>query len=82
MRARDLRGMTETGGSPSAQTGDRTCPFAALLASGSRLISPAESAREAGEKPAVVCAKTDNKTPRFAGCFYGERRDSNPRPPA
>src|SRR5215218_8881970 len=64
------------------QTGDGKCPFAALLAFGSRLISRAESMREAGGKPAVVCVKTDNKRFRFAGCFLRERRDSNPRPPA
>jgi hypothetical protein len=31
------------------------------LACGSRLISRAESVWETGGKPAVVCAKTDNK---------------------
>ncbi len=44
-----------------AQTGEQKSPFAGLLACGSRLISRAESAREAGGQPAVVCAKTDNK---------------------
>jgi hypothetical protein len=53
------------------QTGDGKCPFAALLAFGSRLISRAESVREAGGKPAVVCAKTDNKRSRLQDVFYG-----------
>jgi hypothetical protein len=81
MRARDLRGMTE---GPVVRLAPKpaTEQLAALLASGSRLISRAESARGAGEKPAVVCAKNDNKRSGFAGCFLRERRDSNPRPPA
>ncbi len=33
-------------------------------------------------KPAVVGAKSGNKTCLFAGCLQRERRDSNPRPPA
>jgi hypothetical protein len=77
--ARDDQGSTAR---PAPQTSNRTCLFAALLASGLRLISRAEAVREAGAKPAVVCAKIGNKRPRLAELFQRERRDSNPRPPA
>jgi hypothetical protein len=69
MRRGICAGWPRTGGSPSAYTRTRTSPFAALLASGSRLVSRAGLARETGAKPAVVCAKTDNKNCRFAGSF-------------
>ena len=64
------------------QTSGRRNPFAALFEARLAGVSRAGSAREAGEKPAVVSAKADNKMYRFAGCFLRERRNSNPRPPA
>ena len=73
MRERDLCGMTEETVAPWRPNRRQKCPFAALLACGSQLISRAESVREAGGNPAVVCAKTDKKRSRFAGCFLRER---------
>jgi len=62
MRARDLRGMTEDrwlGLAPKPATDQG--PVCSTFGAGSQLISSAESAREAGRKPAVVRAKTDTK---------------------
>jgi len=72
MRARDLRGMTEDrwlGLAPKPATDQG--PVCSTFGAGSQLISSAESAREAGRKPAVVRAKTDNKESDLQDVFYG-----------
>ena len=61
MRERDLRGMMRTGGPFWLRRRRENKPVYSTFSVRLSLLSGAESARETGGKPAVVCAKTDNK---------------------